>query len=140
MSISELLPIITFLAGSVPSVLFFRSKMRQSRTGYIVQEFTQLQLIVEQSTKMIQDLSEKIREFELVRTELVAEIEYLKRENARLERLVIQLKANATVSTTNPDDQNSGAEIQGVEPDEQGKQFTTKRRKAARRKPGGDSA
>lgn len=86
--------VASFLAGVIPTIVFFRSKLRKHKNAYILEEFTQLQLVVDQSSKQITELSSRLREMEEIRTSLARQIEELKRENQSLRGLIEELKLN----------------------------------------------
>lgn len=85
------MPIITFLTGLVPTVLFFRYKMRSIQNGYAMKEFYNLQQVIDNSSRQLVELADRVRELEDIRTDLVRQINELRRENEQLGQLLKQL-------------------------------------------------
>lgn len=90
-----IIPLVTFLAGSGGAWLFFfRARIRREGNTLKEADFNSLSSVVERSSHQIAELSEKVREMETIRTQLVFQVEELKRENATLKALIEQLNVN----------------------------------------------
>lgn len=71
---------------------FFRARLKREANALKEAEFNALSAVVERSSTQIAELSERVREMEAIRTQLVFQVEELKRENQTLKALIEQLK------------------------------------------------
>ena len=104
--LTDLLPFLTallslLLGTGISWFFFFRAKLRREGNRLLEDDFNALSSVVDKSSKQIADLSEKLREMEDIRTQLVTQLNEARRlmldikaENEALKKLVDQLQAN----------------------------------------------